>query len=95
MLITDSEDRVGDEMVVINIHTDLIKPKLTGNSSDSIGVTESSQSMESAVECLCRQRVLIVDDNHFNLFTLKSLIQSKFDVQIDEAINGQIAFNKY
>ena len=37
--------------------------------------------------------ILLVDDNEFNLITLKEIIRQKFKVECDLAQNGQVAID--
>ncbi len=39
--------------------------------------------------CLKRPRVLIVDDNIFNIITLQSILELQFGIQSDKASNGK------
>ena len=41
----------------------------------------------------CKPRVLIVDDNQFNIFALRETIDSHFEAEIEEAENGQVALD--
>lgn len=41
-----------------------------------------------------RSKVLIVDDNIFNIVTLKTIIESNFKVKCDKAMNGLEALEK-
>lgn len=36
----------------------------------------------------------MVDDNTFNVFTLRSLIEKHYEVQVEEAYNGMQAIDK-
>ena len=46
--------------------------------------------------CKCKNSpILVVDDNHFNLMTLKLLIKDKFNIEPDVAIDGLEAVNKF
>lgn len=47
-------------------------------------------------ECFCSGRadILIVDDNVFNIVTLKHIIESKTEAIIDTATNGKEALDK-
>ena len=50
--------------------------------------------MNSFIEnknCNCEPRILVVDDNDFNILPLKLLIKENFDIDIEEASNGAIA----
>jgi two-component system sensor histidine kinase/response regulator len=39
-------------------------------------------------------RILIVDDDEFNIFTVKGIIKKHFSVIMDEAYNGEQAVQK-
>lgn len=41
--------------------------------------------------CTSRPRILIVDDNIFNLVTLESVLELQFSLKADRAMNGQEA----
>lgn len=45
--------------------------------------------------CDCKPKVLVVDDNQFNILALKSTILDNFDVEVHEAGNGLIAVEMY
>ena len=39
---------------------------------------------------------MVVDDNDFNIFPLKTMLKDRYNLQIDEeASNGQISVDKY
>lgn len=44
-------------------------------------------------DCLERKDILIVDDNIFNILTLQTIIQNKFQISTDRAMNGQEALD--
>jgi CheY-like chemotaxis protein len=35
--------------------------------------------------------VLVVDDNQFNILALKSILLDNFDIEVQTAVNGQLA----
>jgi len=41
--------------------------------------------------CVCQDRVLIVDDNSFNLIPLELLLDVNFGIKVDKAENGLMA----
>jgi hypothetical protein len=41
--------------------------------------------------CLRRPRLLVVDDNIFNIFTLQNIIDISFGIATDKALNGEDA----
>lgn len=41
-----------------------------------------------------KDRILIVDDDEFNIFTVKGIINRHYYVEMDEAYNGEIAVQK-
>ena len=57
------------------------------------GPPERQESAE--VACNCRPKVMVVDDNQFNILALKSTILDNFDAEVDEASNGEIAVDKF
>ena len=38
--------------------------------------------------CSCEERILIVDDNQFNIMFLKNMIEKHYEVPIETALNG-------
>eukprot|EP00347_Sterkiella_histriomuscorum_P010154 403377397 len=46
--------------------------------------------------CFCKNksRILIVDDNIFNIITLQTILEKQFNLQVDKATNGQEAVDK-
>ena len=49
-------------------------------------IEEEDEGIDSS-----RKRVLIVDDEAFNLYSLGSLLKAKFDLDHDKAFNGEEA----
>lgn len=45
--------------------------------------------------CQCVPKILLVDDNDFNLMPLQLLISKIFNVQTDQAHNGLQALEKF
>ena len=41
--------------------------------------------------CTCEDKILIVDDNLFNLVPLEMLLKKIYGIKVDKACNGQIA----
>ena len=53
-------------------------------------------SLESSVKgCQCEPRILVVDDIQFNILPVKLMIQENFQLEIEEAHNGQVALEKF
>ena len=42
-------------------------------------------------QCSCEPRILVVDDNQFNIMVIKNMIEEYFGLEVDEASNGEIA----
>lgn len=51
------------------------------SSSESVGMSESPL-------CACRDKILCVDDNEFNMMPLTLMIGESFGIECDEAHNG-------
>ena len=49
----------------------------------------------SANPCGCTARILVVDDNEYNIIPLQLLLKNNFDMQIEKAEDGQIAVEKF
>jgi len=45
--------------------------------------------------CDCQPRILLVDDNEFNLMPLRILILKMFSIQAELAFNGQTAVEMF
>ncbi len=56
--------------------------------------TSECESPLMACPCEIRNEILIVDDNIFNILTLETILQQKFNKTCDRALNGQEAFEK-
>jgi CheY-like chemotaxis protein len=41
--------------------------------------------------CSCEPRILVVDDNQFNIMVIKNMIDEYFGLEVEEASNGEIA----
>ena len=46
-------------------------------------------------KCGCQPRILVVDDNQFNIMVIASLIKEDFGIEVDEALNGAIALKMF
>ena len=46
-------------------------------------------------DCDCQPRILVVDDNQFNIMVIKSIINEDFGLSVEEAANGSIACKKF
>ena len=46
-------------------------------------------------ECECMPRILVVDDNTFNLMAIKCMIKENFGIEIVQALNGLEGVNAY
>ena len=46
-------------------------------------------------DCACKDlaKVLVVDDNVFNIFTLQMVLDTSFKLKSDKALNGQEAID--
>lgn len=55
---------------------------------------ENDNDEELARGCGCN-KILAVDDNDFNLITLRGILEAKFRLRCDVAINGRDAVNKF
>ena len=53
------------------------------------------QQVLNAKECSCQPRILVVDDNQFNIMVVKSIINEDFDIDVDEASNGAIGLKMF
>ena len=49
---------------------------------------------ESSI-CGCKPRILVVDDTEFNIIPVRFLIKSIFNLEIDDAPDGLVAFEKF
>ena len=45
--------------------------------------------------CSCRPKILIVDDNMYNLIPLELLLKQKLGIDVDKAFNGEEAVKLY
>jgi CheY-like chemotaxis protein len=48
-----------------------------------------------SIKCSCKERILVVDDTHFNILAVKLMIKEKFQLDVEEAANGQIAIDMF
>lgn len=55
----------------------------------------SQASSHTQKLCQCKARILIVDDNPFNLMSLSYMIEQTFKVTSDKAENGMEALKQY
>lgn len=46
-------------------------------------------------QCTCEDKILIVDDNSFNLIPLEMLLENNFSIKVDTAMNGKIAVDMF
>jgi len=46
-------------------------------------------------ECSCEPRILVVDDNQFNIMVIKNMIEEYFGLDVEEATNGAIALQLF
>lgn len=51
-------------------------------------------SSPSKCPCLERNKILIVDDDVFNIATLETIMDINFKLKVDKALNGQEAIDK-
>ena len=56
---------------------------------------EDQQAEESVSGCNCQSRILVVDDQEFNILTVKTMIAEEFQIQVDCAANGKQAVEMY
>jgi CheY-like chemotaxis protein len=42
-------------------------------------------------QCGCYPRILVVDDNQYNILALKTMIEELFHLEVEEACNGKVA----
>lgn len=59
---------------------------------EEIKISESSVNINSQVQCC--PKILLVDDNYFNIEVLQSLIEVQLSFECDSAFNGLEALNK-
>ena len=45
--------------------------------------------------CGCKPKILVVDDMEFNIIPVRFLIKSIFNLDIDDAPDGKVAFEKF
>ena len=45
--------------------------------------------------CQCRPRILVVDDNSFNILAVKLMLKDKFNLDIHEALDGKFAVEMF
>ena len=45
--------------------------------------------------CECVARILVVDDTPFNILAVKNMVKLYFKMEVEEAINGQIALDMF
>ena len=68
------------------------------NFRDTLELKEGSKKMLSSradKRCGCKATVLLVDDCHFNLIPLRAILEEDFDIEVDEAMDGQQALRMY
>ena len=73
------------------IHAELDAEKFVESSQHTIEnerLNLSKQEQESVSECNCKRKILIVDDNMFNLIPLELLLKKKMDIDVEKAFNG-------
>ena len=46
-------------------------------------------------KCSCEPRILVVDDNQFNIMVIKNIIEEYFGLDVEEATNGEIALQLF
>ena len=77
------------------------KAMVESQSSDQVSATDTRQRRpahlpkQATHPCQCTPKVLVVDDNQFNIQALKLTISEHFQVEVHEAINGQLAVDKF
>jgi PleD family two-component response regulator len=75
-------------------------------SQPSISISESLNEEEkeekhnthdlmSLDNCKCQPKVLVVDDNNFNIMAITSIIKENFKIEVHEANNGEKAVEMY
>ena len=45
--------------------------------------------------CECRPRILVVDDNSYNILAVKLMLKDKFQMDIEEALDGKFAVEMF
>jgi CheY-like chemotaxis protein len=46
-------------------------------------------------KCDCEPRILVVDDNQFNIMVIKSMLLEDFGLEAEEAVNGYEALQMF
>ena len=46
-------------------------------------------------DCSCKPMILIVDDNIFNILPVKTMIIDNYNIEVDEACNGEVAVQMF
>lgn len=64
----------------------------------SFNIKSSHLSLRAQTNTICLMKdspmILLVDDNVFNLIAIETILNHKYHLSVDKAMNGQQAFDK-
>eukprot|EP00347_Sterkiella_histriomuscorum_P016419 403353254 len=89
---------------IMMIETDEVKVNMDSINDDEFSERkhqnydiDKDQEVSTNLNCLCekKSKILVVDDNVFNLVTIQSILELKFGLQSDRATHGLEAFELF
>ena len=67
---------------------------MLGMNQGAVPARDIPRNLSNPHPC-CKPRILCVDDQEFNLMTLRTMLETKYQITPDEAQNGQVAIDMY